>query len=278
MRRSCTVIATLFILALAGAETLLTSAKIIKLDERGLILQVGTQPLAVEDSYQTKFWRDKKPVKKEAFLAGDAVFVRVKTDADPPQLREMSDKGSQAWLDGIRRDFMKGRIQKVGSKFVSLTFDDGSSFAYRATDKSKITLQGKAASLTNLEEGMAVYAKGRLLPTLDTFLLELTDVPPPPAAKATKSDKGPKSKLTPIKPDGALEGMIVRHHPEVSMFDIEADRMLHITYTPATKFTMDGMPATKDAIRLRLRARIAYKRDKAGRIIASRVDLLTNGA
>ena len=277
MRLSVTFLAAVCIVTVGSAETLLTEAKIVKLDERGLILQVGTQPLAVEDNYQTKFWQAKKPAKKEAFLAGDLVVARIKTDADPPQLREVADKATHGWLESIRKDFQKGVIEKVDSKFVTVKFADGSTFGYRATDKSKITLKGKAASTANLEEGLAVYAKGRLLPTLDTFLVELTDVAPPAAsAKAKQPEKGPKSKMTPLKPDGLLEGTVSRHHPEISMFDIEADRMLHITYTSATKFSLDGQPATKDAIRLRLRARIAYKRDKAGRIIASRVELFTS--
>lgn len=277
MRLSIAIVGAFLIVTAGRAETLLSEAKVVKVQERGFIFQVGTQPLAVEDSYETRFWRDKKPVKREAFLAGDPVAVRIKTDADPPQLREMADKATQTWLEAIRRDFKKGSIEKVDPKFVTIKFDDGSSFAYRATDKSKVTLKGKSAALSGLDEGMIVYAKGRLLPTLDTFLVEITDVAPPaPVAKSKSPEKGPKAKLTPLKPDGLLEGTVSRHHPEISMFDIEADRMLHITYSASTKFTLDGQSVGKDAIRPRLRARIAYKRDKAGRILASRVDLFTN--
>lgn len=272
--RACLI----WLLAAAGfapAETLLTEARVIEVNERGFVLQVGTQPLALEDNYQTKFWSAKAPVKREVFKAGDAVHCRIKTDADPPQLREMADRETARWLEAIRRDFKKGVIEEVDPKYLTLKFDDGSRFAYRATDKSAIKLRGKSASLLDLEPGTTVWAKGRLLPTLDTFLVELSDSAPAVAAKEPTGAKGKVPKLEPLKPDGVLEGLVTRHHAQISMFDIETDRMLHITYTATTKFTLDGQPATKTALRPQLRARVTYKRDKAGRLIASKVDLTT---
>jgi len=257
------------------AETLLTEAKIVEVTERGFILQVGTQPLAVEDTYQTKFWLGKTPRKREVFKAGDAVHCRIKTDADPPQLREMADRNTWPWLDTTRKSFKKGTIEEIDAKYLTLKFDDGSQFSYRATDKSAIKLRGKAASLTDLEPGQIVWAKGRLLPTLDTFLAELTDSAPAVTAKEPAGAKGKIPKLEPLKAEGVLEGVVLRHHGQISMFDIEADRVLHITYTASTKFTLDGQNATKAAIRPQLKARVTYKRDKAGRIIASKVDFRT---
>lgn len=253
------------------AETLTTDAKVLKTED-GFVLQVGTQPLAVADGFETRYWRDRAPAKRDAFKEGDAVVARIKTDADPPQLREIADKATQAWLDSIRKGVKKGTVTKVDSKYVTLKFDDGSSFAYRATDKTDVNVKGKAdAGLSALDEGMVVYAKGRLLPNLDTFLAEVSDVAP--AVAPAKPTKAKSTKMTPLKVDGALEGIVRKHLPEISMFDLEADRMLHITYTAATKFTLDGQPATKDALRPMFRAKIAYKRDKTGRILASRVEL-----
>lgn len=274
MRAFLIIVAALMTLAMAGAETMLSDAKVIKVDERGFVLQVGTQPLAVEDSYQTRFWRSKAPVKRDAFAAGDAVWVRVKTDADPPQLREMADRPTAVWLDAIRKGTTKGVVAKLDAKFLTLKLEDGSTFDYRATDTTKVSLQGKSASLADVRDGTTVYAKGRLLPTLDTFLVELSDSAPPPAAAKEKKSKAVK--LAPLQATGSLEGQIVKLHPEILMFDMETDRMLHITFTPATKFTVDGSPANKDALRVRMRAKISYKRDKAGRIIASKVDLFTS--
>lgn len=274
MRAFFIIVAALMTLAMACAETMLSDAKVIKVDDRGFVLQVGTQPLAVEHSYQTRFWKAKASVKRDAFAAGDLVWVRVKTDADPPQLREMADRPTAVWLDSIRKGTTKGVVAKLDAKFLTLKLDDGSTFDYRATDSTKVSLQGKAASLADVRDGITVYAKGRLLPTLDTFLVELSDSAPPPVAAKEKKSK--VVKLAPLQAAGSLEGQIVKLHPEISMFDLETDRLLHITFTPATKFTVDGAPANKDALRLRMRAKIGYKRDKAGRIIASKVDLFTS--
>lgn len=257
----------------AWAETLLTEAKVIERTERGFILQVGTQPLVVEDTYQTKFWRSKAPGKREGFEAGALVHCRIKTDVDPPQLREMADRATWAWLDSARRDYKKGTVQELDAKYLVLKFDDGSVFSYRATDKSVVKLKGRAASLTDIETGQVVWAKGRLLPTLDTFLVEVVDVMPAAAVKEPAAAKGKIPKMEPLKQEGVIEGTVIRHHANISMFDIETDRALHITYSASTKFTLDGQQTTKAAIQQKLIAKVTYKRDKAGRIIASKVDL-----
>lgn len=271
------VLGLVLVSMLAWGETLLTDAKVIERTERGFILQVGTQPLVVEDTYQTKFWQNKTAGKREGFEVGALVHCRIKTDADPPQLREMADRTTWAWLASARKDFKRGIVQELDSKYLVLKFDDGSLFHYRATEKSAVKLKGRAASLTDIEPGMIVWAKGRLLPTLDTFLVEVTDVMPAATAKEPTAAKGKIPKMEPLKAEGVLEGTIIRHHANISMFDIETDRALHITYTAATKFTLDGQPATKAAIQQKLIAKVTYKRDKAGRIIASKVDLRRGG-
>lgn len=259
----------------AHAETLVTDAKVIRVDD-GFVLQVGTQPLGVADGFETRYWKHRVPAKKDAFKEGDAVSVRIKTDADPPQLREIADKDTAIWLDTIRKGVKRGTVVKVDSKYVTLKFDDGSQFAYRATDKTQVTLKGKSGTgVGALEEGMVVYAKGRLLPNLDTFLVEVLDSAPIVAPK-TDTGKAKTPKLPALKADGTLEGQVRKHIPSISMFDIEADRLLHITYSAGTKWTLDGKPASRDALRPLLRVKITYKRDKAGRILASQVEMFSS--
>lgn len=277
MARLLLVLGLLLVAVTSWGETLLTDAKVIERTERGFILQVGTQPLVVEDTYQTKYWRSKAPGKREAFEAGALVYCRIKTDADPPQLREMADRATWPWLDSARKDYKRGTVQELDTKYLVLRFDDGSTFHYRATDKSAVKLKGKSASLTEVEAGQIVWVKGRLLPTLDTFLVELTDVMPTAAAKEPTTAKAKIPKMEPLKPEGVLEGLVTRHHTNISMFDIETDRALHITYTANTKFTLDGQTTTKAALQPKLIAKVTYKRDKAGRIVASRVELRKAG-
>jgi hypothetical protein len=259
----------------ANAETLITESKIISVSEGGYILQVGTQPLAVEDNYQTRFLKNKEAAKRDAFKSGDLVVCRIKTDADPPQLREMADKATWQWLDDIRKKPQRGTITKIDSKYVTLKLDIGGNHSYRATDKSDVLIGGKPGTLADLHLDMVVFIKGRTLPTLDTF----ADVISNQAIVVAKKESTAKpsaqktKKMDPIVPEGMLSGTVTGVHGEILMFDIQADRVLHITYNSATKFSLDGANGSASSLAVGLGARITYKRDKTGRIIASRVDL-----
>jgi hypothetical protein len=264
----------LLVQAVSVAETLLSDAKIIQVTERGFVLQVGTQPLAVEDSYQTRFWKIKEAASKEDFVAGDDVHVRIKTDADPPQLREMADRGTWVWLDDIRKNPKPAIIESIDAKYLTVKFSDGSSFSYRATDKSEVKMKS-GAKLGDLEKGARVFVKGRTLPNLDTFLVLVSDSPiegPKPAtpAKAVK--------LAPLPASGQLTGTVKAHNLNISMFDMNIpDRLVHITYANDTKFYLNGQIVKKSAITAGLRAVVQYKRDKAGRLIAHKVELYGQG-
>jgi hypothetical protein len=271
-----TFIATLLLclVSAAHAETLITEAKIMKVTERGYILQVGSEPLAVEDSNVTRFWKAKSAAKRDAYGEGDTIYARIKTDADPPQLRELADKPTWQWLDSIRKGFKRGVVEKVDTKYLVLKFEDGSSFSYRATDKSDVKLKSNPeASLRDVTPGMTVYAKGRTLPTLDTFLVEITDSTPAEKPTAKKSSTK-ESKPTPLSTTGTLRSKVGQIFENLSMFDIESGgRKLHITYNLGTLFLLDGKPAKKSALSVGLAVVVTYKRDKAGRIIASKVEL-----
>jgi hypothetical protein len=145
---------------LAGAETLVTEAKILEVTERGFILKVGTEPLVVEDSPETRLWKGYVQAKRDAFAKDEAVGVRVKTDTDPPLLREMADASTWNWLLKIRKEPMKGTIEKVDARSMLVKFADGRSFEYRHSEKTKVNLAGKSAALSDLESGKSVYLKG----------------------------------------------------------------------------------------------------------------------
>lgn len=256
----------------ARAETLVTDAKILKIDERGMVLMVGTEPLAVEDGPDTKWWKDKAAAKRDAFKVGDAIKARIKTDADPPVLREMADKATWEWLDAIRRTPRSGTVEKIDSKYLILKLDDGSKFAYRATDKSQVKLAGREASLSELTAGMRVYAKGRTLANLDTWLALLTDQPIP--VKTGSAKKGKKEKLEPLPATGVIECTTLGIFPNLNMFDIMYGvRTLHITYNTRTQWFFEGKAAKNSAFARDLNCIVTYRRDKAGRIIATKVEL-----
>ncbi len=252
----------------------------MEVTERGFILQVGTEPLAVDDEHDTRFWKGKAAAKRDDLKAGDSVFARVKVDNDPPILRELADKETWKWLDKVRKEPQLGTIEKVDSKFVMVKFPDGSKFSYRATDKSKVQLKDTPdASLSDLKVGQMVYLKGRTLPTLDTWLVEVSDSPialPKSASKSKAAEEEKKVVRKPALPDsGKLTGHTLVLIPKLSMFDVIAsdNRSLHISYNSQTKFFLEGKPVTAQAIERGLRFSLVYQRDRFGRILATKVEL-----
>lgn len=258
-------------------ETLLTRAKVLEVGPRSFAVTVGTEPLSVDDGPETHYWKSKAPAKRDAFSAGDDVWVRVKTDNDPPVLKEIADVESQTWLDKIRKDFLKGSIEKVDSKRAVVHFEDGTSFDYRATDRTVIKLKGKTSpSLSDLSKGDAVWVKGRLLSNLDTWLAEIRDEAPPPAPD--KSTPKKSEKADPLPPAGTLLGNVLSHLSTLKMFDIQSGpRALHISYNSKTLFSLDGRACKPRDIAGRQKVQLVYTRDRVGRIVASKVELFSPG-
>ncbi|MEJ5171466.1 MAG: hypothetical protein WHU10_10800 [Fimbriimonadales bacterium] len=272
----CLLAASLAVFAACGAsaKTLVTEAKILKVTERGYVLAVGTQPLAVEDTPATRRWSGRKPAERGAFGEGALVVVRLNVDTDPPTLREIADRETQAWLDGVRKNFVKGTIESRDAKYLVLKLEDGQTFAYRATDKSKLELQGKAvATLADLEPGMTVWAKGRLLPTLDTWLAELRDTPPVLPPKAPKAPERPK--LQPLPPAGSHQGSLRGVTPGLRLLEVEAQgRTLHFVCPQSCEFRGPNGKLTIEGLRAGATVKISYKRDAQGRLLASLVEVV----
>ena len=255
-------------------ETLVTEAKILEVTERGFILKVGTEPLAVEDSPETKLWKACAKAERKAFGKDETVSVRIKTDTDPPLLREMADLNTSKWLDQIRRQPSMGTVEKITSNTMRLKLADGKCFDFRISDGTTVTLKGKAGSPSDLEIGQTVYVKGRLGATLETYLEKITDEPIPVKATAPTSKKAKAP--APIAASGKLEGMVLIHLPPLKMFDIlVGNRTFHFSYRLETKFTLDGRSVRADKLTKGQDCIVHYSRDKTGRILASKVELFT---
>lgn len=266
-------ILALFVTHVRG-ETLVTEAKILEVTERGFILKVGTEPLAVEDSPETKLWKGCAKVERKAFAKDETVSVRIKTDTDPPLLREMADQSSWKWLDQVRKQPSSGTIEKVTASTVRLKLADGKTFDFRISDGTEVVMKGKPSSPSDLEIGQTVYVKGRLGATLETYLQMITDVPIPVKATASSSGKKSTKPPPPIPASGKLEGTVLIHLPPLKMFDIMVGtRTFHISYKLETKFFLDGRSVKADRLTKGQDCIVHYSRDKAGRILASKVEL-----
>jgi len=272
--RAVIAIGMLLVAALGRAETLVVAAKILSVSERGYTLQVGTEPLAVEDSSATRFWLRKAIVRRDAFTVGQKVSARVKTDADPPQLKEMADPTTQAWLERIRKEPQEGTIERVDAKSLVLKLADGTPFTYRLTEKSAIRLtNGDPSQATSLKAGQKVFAKGRLLSNLDTWLVEVRDHPFEVAKAKSGGTKAPaKPKVLPDR--GTVEVKITGHAVHLRMIDgLMGIQSMHFVYDLDTKFRVRGKKGSASDVRWGVPAKIAYTRDRFGRLRANTVDL-----
>lgn len=259
--------------AVAQGETLVTEAKILEVTERGFVLKVGTEPLAVEDTPETRRWKDFGAVERAAFKKDETIGVRIKTDTDPPLVREMADSATWAWLTRIRKEPLKATVEKVEAKTMRVKFVDGRPFEFRISEKTDILVGGKPGSISDLSRGLTVYVQGRLLPTLDTWLEKVSDQPFPPK-KSARSSGATKRPPPAIPASGNLDGTVSGHLPNLSMFDLVfSERLVHITYRADTKFFLDGKPSNAGALTKEWRCIVQYSRDKTGRILASKVEL-----
>ncbi len=257
--------------AFGSAETLIAEAKVLEFGERKITLQVGTEKLVVEDTSSTKFWFGRAAKSREALASGLDVMVRIKSDANPPQLREIADRPTWAWLDRVRKEPQEGQILKADGKSLILQLGDGSAFTYRFTEKTKIDfVKGDPSQSSALKAGTRVFVKGRLLSNLDTWAAEIKDVPYP--AKATAS-KG-KAKPTKLAASGSFECTILGLMDPIDMLDVLVNlQTFHLTVNLDTQWRMAGKKVGPEALRRGQTAKITYKRDKFGRIVATRVDL-----
>ncbi len=270
-------IAAAIVLWLGGAalgETLITDAKISEVKDHGFVLAIGSEMVPVEDGYGTHYWAGRAKSNRAAFQVGEDVTVRVKTDAAPAELREMSDRPTWKWLDRIRKDTIPIVVKDVQAKTLTASLDDGSTFEYRWTQKTEVTLRGARVTPTELKPGQRLFAKARTLPSLETFLAKASDDAGLIVKKATKAKRTRAKKLPGT---GGLVGNVLGPANAFSMFDIMSDNIkLHITFTPRTAFKLDGGKVTARDVAPGQEAHIAYSRDRFGRIIASKVELFSH--
>jgi hypothetical protein len=256
------------------AETLLTEAKIQEVTARGFVLQVGTTQMTVEDSSSTRFWLGKAAGKRDSFKADQSVMVRLKSDSTPPVVREMADLPSWTWLERIRKEFLGALVTTHDGKTLTVKFDDGSSFSYRSTEKTKVRFTDGESKLSSMKEGMRVYVKGRLLSNLDTWLAEVVDRAP--EVSPSKAPKKAKARVPapPLPKTGTFEAAAVSYNASLKILDvIYGIETLHVTITRDTKWYVNDtkVPQPSNVNRGAL-LRVAFKRDRYGRIVATRID------
>jgi len=261
---------------LTFAETQIVDARVAKVDGTSIVLNTASGPLVAAFDEKTKFWKNKAESTADKFVEGDAVVARLKTNADPTELRELADKASWTWLDAIRKTPQQATVVQLDQKYLYVKLAVGGEFKYRITEKSGIELKGKnPAMVSDLTPGLVVYVKGRTLATLDTWVVLVSDQPIAANAKATKSSKTGKAvKAAPLPAAGTFEATVTKVTLTINMIDVlESGRVLHVTYVGSTRFTKDGKAVSFRDIAAGNRVKVSYRRDKLGRIIANAIEI-----
>ncbi len=262
---------------LTFAETQIIDARVAKVDDKSIVLNTASGPLAVAFDDKTKFWKNKAEASADKFVEGDMVVARLKTNADPTELRELTDKTSWTWLEAVRKTPQQATVAQLDQKYLYVKLAIGGEYKYRITEKSGIELKGKnPAVLSDLTPGLVVYIKGRTLATLDTWAVLVSDQPIASNTKTTKNSKTGKTvKVAPLPAAGTFEAVVTKVTPTINMIDVlESGRVLHVTYVGSTRFLKGSKSVTFRDVNTGSRVKVIYRRDKLGRIIASNVEIL----
>ena len=258
-----------------GAGTKIVQGKLeVASEGDAWVLRVGTDAIPVSTESRTRFWKGRAAADAKAFKPGDAIFARIAPDYSPAVLREIADKESWTWLETIRKGVREGTVKAFDGKHLTMSFADGTEMAYRATEKSKLSLAGLPVTLGDLKTGQKLWLKGRTLPTLDVWLVEASDkaiVAPP---KKTAGRKTATAKPRRFPASGKLTGEIFLHSQGMGMFDLIVDGVrLHVSYFTVTSFTFGGTKCGANELVPKREATVTYKRDQYGRLSASKVDI-----
>ena len=257
-----------------GAGSRIVEGKIEAAPEgEAWVLRIGAEAVPVSLEKRTRFWANRAAADAKAFKVGDAVVARIAPDESPAAVRELADKASWEWLEKIRKGVREATVKTYDGKKLTVAFADGSEMGYRATEKSKITLDGKGATLGEIKPGQRLWIKGRTLPSLDIWLVAASDKAIADAPKKTAAKKdAPKPKK--LAASGKLEGTIDLHMQGQNMFDLIVDgNRLHVSYFGATAFTFGGTKCGPNELVPKRTATVTYKRDQYGRLGASRVEI-----
>jgi hypothetical protein len=229
---------------------------------------------AVTDS-KTRFWFGRQSVEMEKFPVGINFSARIKVSDDSATVKEIADTATAAWLTNIRKTAQLGTVVSTNLKGITVKFADNTTFTYRATEKSQVVLNGKEAKLESIQPGQTLYFHARLLSNYDTWLKLASDAPPaikPETTRSTSKGTSASQDRSPMASSGEIEGTIVFFYPKAPIFDIAIDgQRYHINYTANTQFMVDGKKAGPNVLDLDLVVRIKYRRDRFGRIMASKI-------
>ncbi|MDX2066182.1 MAG: hypothetical protein SFX74_10605 [Fimbriimonadaceae bacterium] len=280
--RSIGVLVLVASFGMSQAETRQLVGTVTEVGAGTLTLQTSQGPVPIRVTEKSQIWMHRKRATLPEVVAGIRGNVRATVDDQGVTLKEFADEATAAWLQAIRRVPQRGRIVSRGVRGITVEFEDRSTFQYRVTEKSKVTVGGADSSLDQLADGTVLTFHGRLLSNSETWLRLVTDVMPEPkptpgsSSSRSRSVRDTRDAVPPRLPaNGEVEGVVTFIVPRGNLFDVEVDgARYHITVVPATQFMQDGRRVSPGLMELDLLVKVRYRQDRFGKLIASRVTIL----
>ncbi len=170
------------VLAPALARAAAMRARIVAVDARGFDLAIAGERVRAEDLPDARYWRDRAPAERRAFLPGETVVVRLRTAGPRARLREIADPPSAAWLAERRGGISRGTVAALGGGRLTLALDGGARFAFRVAPGTLRTNEPRV--------GDEVWVRGRASgDALDPTAAEISPRPIAPAPSVGPGDE-----------------------------------------------------------------------------------------
>lgn len=258
------------------AETKLLYGTVKSSSDKSVVIQTDACEATATVTAATKSYRARATVPTAAFRAGEKVRVRLKSDDKGVVLKEIMDATSEAWLDRIRHEYVRGSMIEKDVNTITFRLDDDSVHRYKVTASSKIEKNGTKATITDVAPDGTFWVKGRGLSSLETQLVHATDREPtetkPSSTSKKKSSSSSTKRSTPLPSVITVEGKVEMLLTSQGRVDIRSNNTtIHIYCAARTRYTVDGEPGTWRDLVIGIPVVVHCYTDQLGRLVASKI-------
>jgi hypothetical protein len=257
------------------AETKLLYGTVKLSSDKSVVIQTDQGEATATVTSATKSYRGRATVPTAAFRSGEKVRVRLKTDDKGAVLKEIMDATSEAWLDRIRHEYIRGSVVEKDVNTITFRLDDDSVHRYKVTASSKIEKNGTKAAITDVAPNSDFWVKGRGLSSLETQLVHATDREPietKPSTTSKKSSNSSTKRSTPLPSVTTVEGKVEMLLTSQGRVDIRSNNTtIHVYCAARTRYTIGGEPGTWRDLVIGIPVVVQCYTDQLGRLVASKI-------
>ncbi|MEN3000519.1 MAG: hypothetical protein ABDI19_01605 [Armatimonadota bacterium] len=256
----------LWLCAWADTEIFLARLETFEPERDTIVLKrLGRPEVNASLHKRVRLWLNKQPVSADQFqqMVGQQVMVRMSVGtATRPIIREMADPDTWKWLEKVRRGIIKGVLVSIESDYLIVEFPDKQRFAYKFTQNTRFTRNGKPATIEDFAVGETLYIAPRLLSNLDTMALAVSNMEKDAQIGRERSLPTVSGTLLAIDRENKMLRMRTR-----------AGDLREFRYDDQTVFTLKGKPIEVERIKPPVPVTVHRKRDEQGNDYARRVTI-----